>query len=160
MVDGARRGDHQVAGGVYPFEGLTQNGGVERGDGRRHAENWPAQRMARPESLSEQLVDEIVGCVLHHLDLFKHYPLFFLDVISGKRGIAQQIGQHVDCPRQVLVEHLHVITGAFLGGERVELPAERIDLLGNVLGAPARGALEQHVLDEVRDSRTPGALVP
>ena len=36
--------------------------------------------------------------------------------------------------RQVLVEHLDVVAGVFLGRERVELAADRIDRLGDVLG--------------------------
>ena len=39
--------------------------------------------------------------------------------------------------RQVLVEHLDVVAGVFLRGERVELAADRVDRLGDVLGASA-----------------------
>ena len=54
--------------------------------------------------------------------------------------------------RHVLVEHLDVVAGVFLGGERVELAADRIDRLRNHLRRPRRRALEQHVLDEMRDA--------
>jgi len=57
---------------------------------------------------------------------------------------------------QVLVQDLDVVAGVFLRGERVELAADRIDRLRNVLGAARVRALEEHVLDEVRD---PAALV-
>jgi hypothetical protein len=51
----------------------------------------------------------------------------------------------------MIVEHFDVVAGVFLGGERVELAADRINRLSDVLGGPVVGPLEQHVLDEVRD---------
>ena len=70
--------------------------------------------------------------------------------------VAQQIGRE----RQMLVEHLDVVAGVFLGRERVELPANRVDLLGDLLRGPIRRALEEHVLDEMRDAALGVALVP
>ena len=60
--------------------------------------------------------------------------------------------EHVDRERQVLVEHLDVVARVFLGGERVHLAADRVDGLRDVLGAARRRALEEHVLDEMRDA--------
>ena len=37
--------------------------------------------MALPEALGEQLVDEVVGRVLDHLDLFEDHLLLALDVV-------------------------------------------------------------------------------
>ena len=62
------------------------------------------------------------------------------------------IRQDVDRHRQMLVEHLDVVAGVFLRRERVEVAAERVDLLRDVLGRAGRRALEEHVLDEVRDA--------
>ena len=70
------------------------------------------------------------------------------------------VGEDVERQRQVLVEDLDVVAGVFLGGESVELAADRIDGLGDVLGAAAGGALEQHVLHEVGDAALLGRLVP
>jgi hypothetical protein len=52
----------------------------------------------------------------------------------------------------MLVADLDVVAGVFLGGDGVELPADRIDLLRDVLGRAVLGALEEHVLDEVGDA--------
>ena len=49
-------------------------------------------------------------------------------------GLTDDVGEDVDGQRQVLVEHLDVVAGVFLGGERVELPADRVDRLRDVLG--------------------------
>src|ERR1051325_3578560 len=52
----------------------------------------------------------------------------------------------------MLVEHLDVIAGVLLRREGVHLTANRIDGLRDVLGAARVGALEEHVLDEVRNT--------
>ena len=102
---------------------------------------------------------QIVRRVLHHLDLFEHHLLLALDVTGVERRVEDQVGEHVDGAWEMLVDHFDVVAGALLGGERIELPAERVDLLGDLLGRPGRRALEQHVLDEMRNARVGGALV-
>ena len=93
--------------------------------------------MPFPEVLREQLVDEIVGRVLDHLDLFEDDLLLALDLLVGERGLHHDVGEQIDRERQVLVEHLDVVAGVLLRGERVELPADRIDRLRDVFGACA-----------------------
>ena len=93
--------------------------------------------MIFPESLSEELVDEVVGGVLDHLDLFDDDLLLALDVVGTEGGIANDVGEDVERQRQMLVEHLDVVAGVFLRGERVELAADRIDGLGDVFGSAA-----------------------
>ena len=78
--------------------------------------------MAFPEVLREDLVDEIVGRVLDHLDLFEDHLLLALDLVGGKRRTQHDVREQVDGERQVLVEHLDVVAGVFLGGERSSWP--------------------------------------
>ncbi len=138
---------------MYAFvKYVAQQIGVERLHGLASAENRPAERMVLPESLREQLVDEIVRRVLDHLDLFDDDLLFALDIVDAERRIADDVGEDVDREREMLVEDLDVVARVFLGGERVELSADRIDRLRDVFGRPARRSLEEHVLDEVRDA--------
>jgi hypothetical protein len=115
--------------------------------------------MIRPESFGEQLVDQIVGGVLDHLDLLEHDLLFLFDLDGVKGWMRDQIGENVHRHRQVLVEHLHVIAGILLRSEGIELPANRVHFLGDAFGGPPIGALEQHVLDEVRDAGVCGGFV-
>src|SRR5579863_2672524 len=51
----------------------------------------------------------------------------------------------------MIVQHLDVVAHQFLGGERVEPAANRIHRSRNLLGRALLGALEHHVLDEMRD---------
>ena len=115
--------------------------------------------MIAPEILGEDFVDQIVGRVLDHLDLFEDHLLLALDVVLREQRIADQIGEDVDGQRQVLVQHLQVIAGVFLRRERVDLAADGVHLLRYFFCTPARSALEEHVLDEVRDAGLLGGLV-
>ena len=115
--------------------------------------------MVLPEALREELVDQIVGGVLDHLDLFDDDLLLALDVVGRERRVEHDVRQDVDGERQVLVEHLDVVARVLLGRKRVELPADRVDGLRDVLGAARLGALEEHVLDKVRDAAALGGLV-
>ena len=89
--------------------------------------------MPRPELLREHLVDEIVRRILDHLDLFEDDALLALDVGRRERRVHHHVAQQIDRERHVLVEHLDVVPGVFLGRERVELAANRIDRLRNHL---------------------------
>ena len=52
----------------------------------------------------------------------------------------------------MLVEHLGVEADQFLGGEGVQIAADGIDRARDIFGRAVGGALEEHVLDEVRDA--------
>ena len=159
VVEVADGGNNQVWGGVGVREIVAQDVGVQRLDRVRTPENRPAQRVIFPEALREELVHEVVRRVLDHLDLFEDHLLLALDVARAERRIQHDVRQDVHRQRQVLVQHLDVVAGVFLGRERIELPANGVDRLRDVLGGPRRRSLEQHVLDEVRDAAALGRLV-
>ena len=108
--------------------------------------------MARPELLRENLVHQIVGCVLDHLDLFEDDALLALDVGGRERRVHHDVAEQIDGERQMLIEDLDVVTGVLLGREGVQLAANRVNRLRDDLGRPAGGALEEHVLDKVGDA--------
>ena len=123
-------------------------------------EDRPAERVPFPEMLREELVDEIVGRVLDHLDLFEDDLLLLVEILGREVRVHHDVGEQIDRGRQVLVEDLDVVAGVFLRRERVELAADRVDGLGDVLGRARAGPLEQHVLDEMGDAAAVDRLVP
>ena len=82
VLEIADRRDDQVSRGVARAEVLTQDIRVERVHRFRRAQNRSAERVVFPEALREQLVDQIVGRVLDHFDLFEHDFLFAFDVVT------------------------------------------------------------------------------
>ena len=153
-------GDHyEVLGHVGVAKILLQGVAIEGVDAGGGAENRTAERMAAPEAFGENLVDQIVGRVLDHLDLFEDDLLFFLDVVVSQQRIADQVGEDLHGEREVLVQHLQVVAGVFLGGEGVDLATDRIHLLSYFFGRPGGCAFEEHVLDEVRDAHAFRRLV-
>jgi hypothetical protein len=108
--------------------------------------------MTRPDPLREQVVDQVVGGVLHHLDLLEDDRLLLLDVVGGEPRVTEDVGEQIDREGQVLVEHAHVEAGVLLGRERVHVPPHRVDRAGDVLGRAGGGALEDQMLDQVGDA--------
>ncbi len=92
--------------------------------------------MVFPEVLGEDFVDEVVGIVLVHLDLFQNDAALAGDVgLVSKTGFSTRSLSTSMRDGQVLIEHLHVEADALLGGEGVEVAADGIDLPGDVFGA-------------------------
>ena len=108
--------------------------------------------MALPEVRRKDLVDQIVRAVRLHLDLFEDDALFLFDVLVAKHRMEHQVREHVDGERQVLVENFGVEAHQFLGGEGIQVAADGIDRARDIFGRTAGGALEEHVLDEMRDA--------
>ena len=108
--------------------------------------------MTLPEALGEQLMNQVVGRVLDHLDFFEDHFLFTTDVDLAERRVHDDVGQHLDRQRQMLVEHLEVVAGVLLGREGVHLPPDGVDGLSDVFSRARVRPLEKHVLDEVRDA--------
>ena len=133
MLEVAGGGNDDVLGRVGAPEMVAQPLLRERLDALFGPKDRPAQRMALPERLGENLVDEIVGRVLDHLDLFEDDLLLAFDVDLVERGAKDDVRQDVDGKRQMLVEHLDVVAGVLFRRKRVELAADGVDRLGDVL---------------------------
>ena len=131
----AEVGEHRVA--VVAAHGLTR------------AEDRAPEGVALPELPGEEVVDQVVGRVLHHLDLLEHDRLFALELLGVEDRVEEDVGQEVNRERQVLVEHLDVEAGVLLGGEGVHLATDRVHRARDGLGGARLGPLEDQVLDEV-----------
>ena len=125
---------------------------VESGHRRGRSQNRPAERMAFPEGLRKQLMHQHIRIVLVDLDLFQNHPALALDVGRGEDGIEHQVGQHIQSNGHMLGQRLHVEADGLLAGEGVQVAADRIHLAGDVLRRARARALEEHMLDKVRDA--------
>ena len=132
QVDDARvfqvagRGHEDVAGVVMTAEIAREALAVEAADGLSRAQDRPPQGMAAPVALREDLVHQVVGRVLHHLDLFPDHLGLLRNVFRLEQRVLHQVRQDVEGPRQVLVQDLDGEARVFFGRESVKVAANRI----------------------------------
>src|SRR5882762_4362895 len=133
-------------------ETRTERLAIEFSDGLRRAENGTAQRMLRPEAARENIVKEIFGIIQVHLDFFEDDLALFFYVIGVEFWPENQIRDDVKGDGQVLVKNLSVEADLLLGSKRVKHAADGIHFAGDGFSGAAFRALENHVLDEVREA--------
>ena len=113
--------------------------------------------MRAEDGLGGEIVDDVLRVVLDHRDLLEHDLALGVDV--GERRREDHVGHHVEGDVDVVVGDARVDDRRLTRGGRVQLAAHRVEQLGDLDGAVALRALEQQVLDEVRDTRARGRLV-
>ena len=146
------RGDDQVAGSEA-FSVMTgHHGALEAFHRVARAKNRFAEGVIFPETLREDFVHKIVGTVFVHLDFFEDHAALAGDVVNVEYGMQHQVTQDVECDGNVLIENLDVEADTFLGSECVHVAADGVHLTSDRFRGAVLGALEHHVLDEVRDS--------
>ena len=79
---------------------------------------------------------------------------------SRSAGSDEHVTEELDDERQVLGRNPAVVRGVLLCREGVDVAADPVDRRGDVARAALLGALEQQVLEEVRDARQLVGLVP
>ena len=119
-----------------------------------------AQRMALPEVLGEDLVHQVVGVVLVHLDLFEDHTPLALDVALRKDRMQHQIAQYIERRRHMLIQHFNVEADRLFARKGVQVAADRVHLARNALRRPRLGALEHHVFHKMRDAVQLRDLMP
>jgi hypothetical protein len=114
--------------------------------------NRQRERMTLPEIFGEEVVDEIVWSIFGLRDFLQHDLALTLDFRGIEHRLEKNIGEHVGRHLEVLAEHLGVVAGVLLAGERVEHPADAVESLGDFRGGAPFGALEKQMLDEMGDA--------
>src|SRR5690349_8257801 len=100
----------------------------------------------------EEVVDQVVRRVLHHIDLLEHDASLLLDLFGVEGGVEEDVGEEVYGVGEELVEDLGVVADVLAAGEGVQDAAHRVDLPGDVQGAAAGGSFEEKVFYEVGDA--------
>ena len=128
--------------------------------GRDHlgpADHRPPERVAAENGIGDNVVDEVLRVVVDHRDLLEHD--LALRVNIRKDGVVDHPDDHVERRLQPVVRHTGVEEGRLARRRRVQLAAEPVEDLGDLLGGVCARALEEQVLDEVRHARTTVRLV-
>ena len=135
MPDVAGRRDHEVPGDVVPpVEAVDRAacGGLDRVD---RAEDRAAERVIGPQRLGEEVVHEVLGRVLVHVDLLEDHLPLGVEVRRTDHRVLQHVREVIDRQLQVAVEHARVVARVLLGGERVQVAADGVERLAR---CPAR----------------------
>ncbi len=88
--------------------------------------------MVAEQRRQEHVAQRVLGVVVAHRDLLEDDVAFELDVVGGAATVEHHVGDQVDGQLQVAVEHVRVVAGVLLGGERVQLTADRVHRLRDV----------------------------
>ncbi len=159
MIDRAGGSDQHVGGAIVAGEIGGEPGTVERAHGRGRAQDRAADRLAGERGFLQPVPDEIVRGVFRRADLLHDHVLLALQLLRVERRIGEDVGKHVERERHVGLEHARVVGRGLDRGGRVEVAADRLDLLGDLARAAPGCALERHVLEQMRDAVLVGALV-
>ena len=144
--------DQDPIGPVSSIEKREKVIAAEAADRFRGARNRPRERVPRPESEVEKLVDVVVGRVLDLRYLLDDDRPLAFDLLGGEARIGEDIREYVEREPKMVRENLAVIASVFLACERVQHAADRVDLLRDVGGRAPLGAFEKEMLEEVRDA--------
>ncbi len=150
-------GDHDVAGRVGTAVVARERTAADRRDDLGGADDRPSERMVGEDGLREQVVHELLRRVLVHRDLLEHDLALLVDL--GKRRREDHVGHDLESRLDVMVGNACVDDGVLAGGRRVELGTHGVERLRDLLRVEAARALEQEVLDEMRDACALCALV-
>jgi hypothetical protein len=112
-------------------------------------------KRARLQVIEHQIVGRVFGCP----DLLHDHVLLALEFVRIECGVRENVGQHVERERHIGFQHACVVGGGLKARRGVDVAAHRLDLLGDLARATALGALERHVLQEMRDAVLVGLLV-
>ena len=159
VVDIAGHRDDHPLRRVAPNVKRVQLGPRHRRHRLRAADHRPAHRVVAEQRRQEHVRQRVLGVVVAHRDLLEDDVAFQLDVFGRAATVEHHIGHQVDGQRQIAVEHMRVVAGVLLGGERVELTADGIHRLRDLHGGASRRRLEQQMFQEVRGPGDRGAFV-
>jgi hypothetical protein len=97
---------------------------------------WPAQH--RPPhglvgigAFLEMVEDDVVGRVVGLADLLQDHRALAFELVALEGRVLQDVGEDVERERRVLLQYLGVVGGALSRGVGVQVPADRLDLLGD-----------------------------
>ena len=113
--------------------------------------------MAAEDRLRDDVVDEILRVVVDHRDLLEHDLPLGVDL--DERRVVDHADDHVERRLEPVVGDARVDERRLPRGGGVQLAAEPVEDLRDLLRRVCAGALEEQVLDEVGDPRARVCLV-
>ncbi len=116
------------------------------------ARGLAAEWVLGEERLEDERVHPVLGRVLVHVELFEDDLPLGLDVVVTERRLGEHVSQQVDAELDMAARQPRDVRGVLLRGEGVHVAADAVDRLGDVASRASVRALEEQVLEEVRDA--------
>ena len=137
-----------VAGPVVGLQVVAGTGGEDVAV----ADDGLAVGMRAEGGLEQRLRQPLVGVVEAHVDLAQDDFLLLRHFLRGQRGVQHGVGEQVDGDSGVLRRHVDIVDGAVERRVGVDVAAMRLDGRGDLPAGAAFRALEEHVLEVVREA--------
>src|ERR1700690_804474 len=102
--------------------------------------------------LAEQVMDIIIRRVFYKLYLFLDHAFFLFEPSLVKSPMEKDVGEKVNSPVDVLVEDLNIESSIFARSESIQVTTQTVYVDSDVMGGPLFSPLEEHVLQEMRDT--------
>ena len=144
---------------VMAVDVVDQRRARQGADDLRRAQDGAPQRLPRIGGGLEMVEDDVVGGVGGLADFLKHHRALPDQFLAVEDRVLEHVGDEVERQRRVVVQDLGIIGRLLARRVGVELAADILDLLGDAEGGAPLGALEQHVLDEMRHAVDARGLV-
>src|SRR6185437_8217179 len=159
VLDRAGGGDDCRARAIAAVEIAVDRRPVEGPDAFPRAEDRPADRLIRPSGRGEEIEHQVVGRVVDRPDLLDDDILFPFELVGIERAVGEEVADHVERESGVAPQNPSEVARPLDPGLRVEVAPDILDRLRDLAGASPAGALERHVLDEMREPVLARALV-
>ena len=144
------RGDDDVVRRVRGAVVRGQRALADAGDHLGTPDHRPADRMAAEDRLRDDVVNEVLRVVVDHRDLLEHDVALGVDVLEGR--VVDHARHHVERGLEPVVGDARVHERRLARRGCVQLAAETVEDLRDLLRRVRARALEQEVLDEVGDA--------
>jgi len=142
-------GDDKIFWRVVPTQEIQQGIPAETADGFLRSNDRAPHGVNSIQCSVKQIENVLIRRVLVHFHLLDHHILFTLYFLLRKYGIQDEIEHSIKRTRQVLIQTPGVEAGVFLGGKCIQIAADVLHTLGDMVHASVRCAFEHHVFNEV-----------
>ena len=158
VLDVACGRDHDVSAGVHLSVIGREDALRHRGDHVGGSDHRPTKCVAAEDRFGEEVVHKLLRRVLVHRDLLEHYRALGVEVAEarGEHHVRHDVERGLHLPiGDARVDHRVLPRGC-----GVQLAAEAVEDLGDLLCRVGVGALEEEMLDEMRGAGLRVGLVP
>ena len=119
MIKITRRGQQYPVGAIEFFHVALDSRPVESFYGCPGSLNRPAEGVCPENGPGKFVMHKIRRRILDILDLLKHDPLFFFDLVRLEKRIVNEVKEKFNRQRQMLVEEFSVEAGFLAAGKSV-----------------------------------------